>query len=99
MLRVCSTRPVHGAAKYNSRWRAVFQRERGDAAFGRDPQVVEHAAEPAGPSSPVAVRRALSAGAGGGDDLFVAEVLLCPVEQMWYRQWNVLHEPLHEART
>ena len=26
MLRVCSTRPEHGAAKYSSRWRAVFHR-------------------------------------------------------------------------
>src|SRR5437762_3794312 len=25
MLSVCSTRPVHGAAKYSSRWRAVFR--------------------------------------------------------------------------
>ena len=25
MLSVCSTRPLHGAAKYSSRWRALFQ--------------------------------------------------------------------------
>ena len=25
MLSVCSTRPEHGAAKYSSRWREVFQ--------------------------------------------------------------------------
>jgi hypothetical protein len=24
MFRVCSTRPLHGAAKYSSRWRALF---------------------------------------------------------------------------
>ena len=47
MLSVCSTRPVHGAAKYSSRWRAVFQRERGDPAVGGDAEGVEHAAQPA----------------------------------------------------
>ena len=68
MLSVCRTRPVHGAAKYSSRWREVFQPNVADPAVVGDAERVEHAAEPPRALGPVAVREALAAGRGGGDD-------------------------------
>ncbi len=56
-------------------------RERRHTTVGGDPQVVEHPTEPAGPSRPVGIRRALTTGTGRRDDRLVAEVLLGAVEQ------------------
>ena len=95
MLSVCSTRPVHGAAKYSSRWRAVFQAKVATRPSSRDAEVVEHAAEPAGALGPLAVGRALAAGGGGGDDLLVREQPLGPVEEVRQRERVVLHQTLH----
>ena len=52
MFSVCSTRPVHGAAKYSSRWRAVFQANVATRPSAEMPERVEHAAEAAGALRP-----------------------------------------------
>ena len=96
MFSVCSTRPVHGAAKYSSRWRAVFHANVADPAVGGDAEVVEHAAEPAGALGPLAVGHALDARGRRGDDLLVGEQLLGPVEEVRERERVVLHQALHE---
>ena len=74
-------------------------RERADAPVGGDSQVVEDATELAGAGGPFAVVHPLEPGTGGGDDLLVRVVLLGPLEDVRNREWNVLHQALHEART
>ena len=100
MFSVCSTRPVHGAAKYSSRWRAVFQANVADAAVGGDPERVEHAAEAAGarpPSRRTSMRSRPVAVA--------VTTSLCPKycsarsNRCGDRQRNVLHQPLHGCRS
>ena len=61
------------------------------------PEVVEHAAEPAGALGPRAVGGALEAGGRGGDDLLVEEQLLGPPEEVRERERDVLHQALHGA--
>ena len=59
------------------------------------PEVVEHAAEPAGALGPRAVGGALEAGGRGGDDLLVEEQPLGPLEEVRQRERDVLHQALH----
>ena len=98
MFSVCRTRPVHGAAKYSSRWRAVFQANVATPAVGRDAERVEHAAEATRALRPVGVGHALATGGRRGDHALVPEVLLRPLEQGRDREWHVLHQPLHAGR-
>ena len=51
MFRVCSTRPLHGAAKYSSRWRDVFHAKVATRPVAEIPRV----------SSAEAIRRVRSA--------------------------------------
>ena len=62
MFSVCSTRPVHGAAKYSSRWRAVFQANVATRPSAEMPERVEHAAQAAGALGPLGVVDALPPG-------------------------------------
>ena len=89
---------MHGAAKYSSRWRAVFHANVADTTVGGDPEVVEHAAELAGSACPLGVRRSLETGGRSGDDLLVTVVLLGSIEEVGDCQRNVLHQALHERR-
>ena len=96
MFSVCSTRPVHGAAKYSSRWRAVFQANVATRPSVEIAEIVEHTAQPMGAFGPVAVRGAVDAGRGRGDDLLVGVELLRPAEQVRDGERIVLHQALHE---
>ena len=98
MFSVCSTRPVHGAAKYSSRWRDVFQANVATRPSAEIPSVSStpprrrvrsaHSAYVMC-SRPVARRRRHP---------LVPEVPLGPLEQVRDRQRHVLHQPLHEQR-
>ena len=98
MFSVCRTRPVHGAAKYSSRWRAVFQANVATRPSSEMPSVSSTPPRRRVRVGPVAVRDALAAGRRRGDDLLVPEVLLRPVEQVGDRERNVLHQALHGCR-
>ena len=98
MFSVCSTRPVHGAAKYSSRWRAVFHANVATRPSSEMPSVSStpprrrvRAAQ-----SPYVVRSRPAAVAV--TTCFVREVLLRPVEQVGDRERYVLHQPLHGCR-
>ncbi len=71
--------------------------EGGDTAVLRDTELVEHPSQPAGALGPGRIGGALTARAGGGDDLLVPVVLLGAIEQVGDREWDVLHQALHEG--
>ena len=96
MFRVWSTRPVHGAAKYSSRWRAVFQAKVATRPCSEMPELVEHAAQPVRPLGPLAVGGPLPARRRGGDDLLVGEEPGRPFHEVGQHQRPVLHQSLHE---
>ena len=95
MLRVCSTRPVHGHREVQLEVAGGVPGERADPAVGADAQGVEHAAEPSGPLGPGAVGGALRPGRGGRDHLLVGVQALGPPEEVRERQGEVLHEATH----
>ena len=74
-------------------------RERGDTTVGRDAEVVEHAAELAGPRRPLAVGRPLAPGPGRRDDALVRVVLLGPLEDVRDRRAARLASGLAWRRT
>ena len=69
--------------------------EGGHPTVGRDAEGVEHAAQLAGPASPLAVALALEPGGRGRHHLLAGEQLLGPVEQVGDGQGAILHEPEH----
>jgi hypothetical protein len=73
--------------------------ERGHAPVGGDPEIVEHPAELAGAGCPLPYVVRSRPSPVAGDDALVRVILLSPLEDVGNRQWNVLHQALHEART
>ena len=62
----------------------------------REPEVVEHAAEPTGALRPLAIGATLTPHGRGGDDLLVGEQALGPMEEVGQRERGVLHQALHD---
>ena len=96
MFRVCSTRPVEGAAKYSSRWRAEFQ---ANVPTRPSPLMPRVSSTPAS----LRVRTAHSAYVIRVtpvgvlvDDRAVAVVLLDVPEDRIDGEGVVLHQPAHE---
>ena len=69
--------------------------KRGDAAVGRDPEIVEHSPEATGSLGPLAVRDAGTSARVRRHHRLVTVVLLGPVEEVDDRQRCVLHESAH----
>ena len=95
MFSVCSTRPVHGAAKYSSRWRAVFHANVATRPSAEIPSVSSTPPRRRVRSAHSAYVRALAPAGRRRDDALVAEVLLGPIEEVVDRQRDVLHQALH----